>query len=1443
MRNIEQYMIQPSVYEEIREEENRDMIQMVNALSTDIRYLICVDKKTKKLKLNRNADDSKVIKNLLGKKRTYDSVLKDYIDELVYEEDREELRETFLFENVCKRLKEVPSFVYHYRVLYNGEILYFAMKCSRNCVEGEYDSFLLAVIDESYHINDRKVRHMLEIDGLTSVYTRAAFMKHCREFLNHHPTQATDIVIADIENFRLINNIYGIATANSLLKLIGEYFRNNGTEEIWGRYSGDQFICVRAARDDFIECSDKLAAYLEENSPVPDVVIKWGIYHDVDREVTISHMCDRALMALKSIKHDYTRIVAEYDGEVSLKRYKAQLFETRFPEAIKNREFVPWYQPKYDPYQRMIVGAEALVRWENNGNYISPGEFLPVFEDDGLIIELDEYIFDAVCRFQKKGLDGGKEIIPISINLSRVSMRRQGLVERYSEIAKEYGIDSRYLPIEITESTTIGNDEISELVNEFRKRGFPIHIDDFGSGHSSLHSLNSLPIDVLKLDKGLIDFIGEETGNAILEHAIIMANELNLRTVAEGVEDEKQLRFLMEKGCDLIQGFYFSRPLPEAEFERLLWESRDHVHVLGERIKRENLSEQLKRQSLIVEGLNSLYFGIYLVDLKRDVYWTIATRNKDELVFGEVEHAKATMSKFTEIHVDEQTRRLMLLFNDLSTLQERIGDKKVITQDYIGVETGWSRAFIIPVERDDEGKVVKIIYAVRQIIQERELTEQLQERMTIIESMAKIYFVSYYIDVKNDQFVELVGSKQTLHDIIGLSGNAREKIEPAIQKLVSKGFIDGFRKFVNLDDLDLRFADKDVITYDYLGATTGWSQGVLIVGDRENDGSISHVFLAFRQINEEKAREFRDKEEAKKDAVLSIAQRERLGAINLAPDLLSSSEIGLWAFEIDDNVPPRMYVDETMRQLMGMTDPLPPEETYNEWFARVDQGNVREVEEAVKQMSCGIHAEVQYPWYHPDGSTRIVRCGGVRNAEYTRGIRLEGCHQDVTDLSHFQKQGVTELFASLSDDFASLYFVDPDSGRYEYWSHKDESTIGSTLSALEVGRDFYAALENDMKVVVEKSYHDLLREKFSRKNMKKIQVTGIPQEFEVCWKNPKNPDKPSWIQEKIVRFRDHDGCYRLLVGFRDVTKQKEHEQVMLRNNAMAARFLETFQMVYYVDLEKDEALILRYDMDKTIDHVDHSHYSAACAEYINTFVFPEDREKIAFTADIQALREYAKQGTPENSIIYRAMAEQEIRYVRITLVPGEDENHIQIGYKDVDEMVRKQMAVEEETRLLLKRSMTDELTGVLNRRAYADAMLDNHENAIDDDLVYIALDVNGLKATNDSLGHAAGDEIIVGATDCMKSTFGRFGNIYRIGGDEFVALLVIGKEEFCELKKEFDTLIENWRGELSKSLSIAYGIVPRRENMELSIDDIAKLADRKMYIHKAQYYEKIGKKI
>lgn len=423
-----------------------------------------------------------------------------------------------------------------------------------------------------------EILNTIQCDELTGIYTKQVFYHNARTLIDKTPNTQYTLIVADVENFKMINGIYGENKGDEVLKYLAGIFINIiEPGELCGRLGGDQFVfLVRAKYEKGITWMRDILDAIKANAPVPNLVVKFGIYQLVDNSLSIAGMTDRALMAVKSIKRNYDKPYEHYDGPVSKKHFKIQTFESNFENAIKNEEFVVWYQPKYDACSEKIVGAEALVRWvTKEGNFISPGEFIPAFEEDGLIVRLDEYVFRKVCEAIKNRMDNNKKIFPVSVNLSRASLFHEGTIEKYKKIVSETGIPTEMVPIELTESAALHSVEIKELTNALKEAGFQLHMDDFGSGVSSLASFNILPFDVVKLDKSLVDLIGDASGDELLKHTISLAHFRYMKVVAEGVETKEQLEFLKKLSCDVIQGYYFSKPRPYEDFVDYIDKSDD----------------------------------------------------------------------------------------------------------------------------------------------------------------------------------------------------------------------------------------------------------------------------------------------------------------------------------------------------------------------------------------------------------------------------------------------------------------------------------------------------------------------------------------------------------------------------------------------------------------------------------------------------------------------------------------------------------------------------------------------------------------------------------------------------------------------------------------------------------------------------------------------------
>ena len=387
------------------------------------------------------------------------------------------------------------------------------------------------------------------------------------------------VIALDISEFKLVNNVCGNARGDEVLKAIWDVIMANCNDnEQAARVNADRFVIF------WIERSKKTVTYrieklineiegISEQLSVPRLYPVIGI-RAVEKLDDADKRYGEALRAKALVKNRRDRHYAFYDEIDYATIVENKKLENGFEKALADKKFEVWYQPKFNSHTGKIVGSEALIRWRaDDGSLISPGRFIPLFEKNGNIIRLDEYVFREVCRQQKEWQKEGIQILPVSVNISRFSLYYSNVVEKYERIINYYDVDHKYVQIEITESAIIENTVIVELIQKFHDAGFDILLDDFGSGYSSLASLNQMPFDTIKLDKSLVDYVGNENGEKLLKFIVQLVQSLGMKITAEGVEYKEQLDFLENLNCDDIQGFYFSKPLMLADFSAKLTEN------------------------------------------------------------------------------------------------------------------------------------------------------------------------------------------------------------------------------------------------------------------------------------------------------------------------------------------------------------------------------------------------------------------------------------------------------------------------------------------------------------------------------------------------------------------------------------------------------------------------------------------------------------------------------------------------------------------------------------------------------------------------------------------------------------------------------------------------------------------------------------------------------
>lgn len=419
------------------------------------------------------------------------------------------------------------------------------------------------------------LRTMQDIDSLTGCSNWIKFRVDSEMILKSNQINSYAMVVFDIDKFKAINDLYGFEVGNEILTAIAHILEKTiQNDELFSRTSTDNFN-ILMKYDGYGEFSDRIEKLVKKINRYSDhfiVNISLGIYIIEDENLAINILSDRANMAKRSIKNNSQVSYAFYTASMRYVMIRENDIENRMEAALINEEFEVYLQPKYLFSDEKIIGAEALVRWNDpKHGMIQPDDFIPLFEKNGFVKRIDTYMFEEVCKLLdkwKKEMNQFTDMV-ISVNFSRLHLNNLLLPGELKEITNRYQIDPQMIEIELTEGTIFENNSMMVVImNQLKDFGFHISIDDFGSAYSSLNNLKNLPADILKLDKAFFsESTDDKRGKKIIASMLNMAKDLDLVTVAEGVETREQVDFLKDLGCDIAQGFYYAKPMNIIDFE------------------------------------------------------------------------------------------------------------------------------------------------------------------------------------------------------------------------------------------------------------------------------------------------------------------------------------------------------------------------------------------------------------------------------------------------------------------------------------------------------------------------------------------------------------------------------------------------------------------------------------------------------------------------------------------------------------------------------------------------------------------------------------------------------------------------------------------------------------------------------------------------------------
>ncbi len=623
---------------------------------------------------------------------------------------------------------------------------------------------------------DRQIIQSTERDPLTGLYNREYFYRYSEQYDQHHKSTDMDAIVINVNHFHMINERFGTAYGDEVLRHIGERVRDmvQNTGGIVCRREADTFMVYCPHGQDYRAILESASVGLSEDTGANSRVrLRMGVYAKVDKELDIERRFDRAKMAADTVRNSFTNPIGLYDSTLHERELYAEQLIEDFHKAIREKQFKVFYQPKFDvrPEIPVLASAEALVRWQHPRlGMISPGIFIPLFEENGLIQTLDNYVWRTAAEQIRAWKERFGFAVPVSVNVSRIDMYDPKLIETLQDLLGDNGLSPREMLLEITESAyTQDSEQIIGMVSRLRELGFQIEMDDFGTGYSSLNMISALPIDALKLDMQFVrNAFKERKDTRMLEVIIDIADYLSVPVIAEGVETEEQLNALKAMGCDLVQGYYFSRPVPAEEYERFVTERmrQEVAPAVQKRAERGRRRDEGGHNGFgrIAYALSRGFEKIYYIDTENDHYVEFSSDGRDEDL--QIERSGADF--FTDmrrgiarqVYEPDRERMKLCLQKDVLLTQLRSGQPFVMTCRLL--EGDSPRYYTLKAVRasthDDHHIVVGVSNVDAQIAGERlpevEQRHSIDTYSRIAQALAKDYFSIYYVDTQTDRFIE-----------------------------------------------------------------------------------------------------------------------------------------------------------------------------------------------------------------------------------------------------------------------------------------------------------------------------------------------------------------------------------------------------------------------------------------------------------------------------------------------------------------------------------------------------------------------------------------------------------------------------------------------------------------------------------------------------------------
>lgn len=570
-----------------------------------------------------------------------EELLSNFSERYVYPDDIYRFQAFFDLNTLVYRTENMGHVVEDFRILRSDNDYHYMSLYLQPVQKSKSNiSYLCYAVNVDERYNGRQTYfhkdYTTQIDSLTYLYNQETFVKLVKDRLNQNKKTEYAMVVIDIEHFKLFNEWYGTEEGDKLLKYVAQCIQNylKDKDGYASRNGNDDFTCFlpyQYCHEDDLEnvVVEWIQNYDNEYKFLPVV----GVYRIIDMQLPITLMCDRAAMAANSIKGNFVKRVSMYQETMKLKLENEQEVLFSVKNGLENEEFDIYFQPQCSARTKKIIGAEVLVRWNHPAKgLLMPNSFIPILESSGFIYKLDYYVWEKACQYIHQRIENDEEIIPLSVNVSRLDIYQYNLVEVFEELCEKYQVPKRYIAIEITESAYSENvGQLADTISEMRSCGFKVLMDDFGSGYSSLNMLKDVEIDVLKLDMKFLDMNENSLnkGLSVLESSILMAKWLKMGLIAEGVETDEQVKHLLNMNCEFMQGFRFYKPMPQADFDKLLSQQDrlDTRDVMVDNLPALQVADLFHKDITSEFMLNNILGGIAIYEVDEHNNVTVKTVN------------------------------------------------------------------------------------------------------------------------------------------------------------------------------------------------------------------------------------------------------------------------------------------------------------------------------------------------------------------------------------------------------------------------------------------------------------------------------------------------------------------------------------------------------------------------------------------------------------------------------------------------------------------------------------------------------------------------------------------------------------------------------------------------------------------------------------------------